>query len=270
MERGFTIADQIARTTSYQLHFVEPWQLWNSTWGFGGSAVGVEDGMSFKLGKIQIILGLLGMATAIYKKNRQLILLSLFLLASFWLTTASSRFLWDASSTLQIVQFPWRTLGLLAFYLSILTGYLVSQIGSQQARRGFAVVSVVALLFLNLKYFTPQSIVASPLDNPNIDLTQIEDISTVVPEFMPVWLTKSNLNIIGSTVLPYAYYPTWEVELDGRPAMTYPSASGQLAFNNPANSSNYLVRQSHTRLENISLLVSLLALIIAIKFYVKK
>ena len=72
-ERHFTQADSIARTTTYSLHFVTPGQIWNSTWGFGGSALGVEDGMSFKVGKIQIILGLAGVIFALFKKKPTLV-----------------------------------------------------------------------------------------------------------------------------------------------------------------------------------------------------
>ena len=269
-ERSFTVADQVARTTSYGLHFVEPWQLWNSTWGFGGSAEGVEDGMSFKLGKLQIILGMLGMGIAIYRKNKGLTVISLFLLLSIWLTTSYSRFLWDASSILQIVQFPWRALGLIAFFLAILSGYFVSRIPAKGIRLAFGMTILGVMVFLNLKYFTPQNIISTPLDQADFPLEEIDDIATVVPEFMPVWLTKENYHIVGSTILPYAYYPTWKVTLDGHSVSTYPSVDGRLAFSNPTGSLNYSARQSHTSLQILSLIVSLLSATVAIKVYVKK
>ncbi len=275
-ERSFTVADQVARTTSYAQHFVEPWQMWNSTWGFGGSTAGVEDGMSFKLGKLQIVLGILGMGIALYRKNRGLTLISFFLVISIWLTTSSSHFLWSASSILQIVQFPWRALGLIAVFLAILSGYSVSRISLKPMRIAMGLGLISAFIFLNLKYFTPQAIIQTPLDEPSFELSQIEDIAPIVPEFMPKWLTQENIKIVGSTTLPYAYYPTWTIKLDGQEVIAYPSVEGKLSFNNPHNSTNYQVQQSHTKLEKLSIFISVLTwltLVLSLfipKFYAKK
>src|SRR5579872_3339732 len=49
-EKNLTIVDQLLLVSlaSYTIHFVYPQQLWNWPWGFGGSAPGLADGISFK------------------------------------------------------------------------------------------------------------------------------------------------------------------------------------------------------------------------------
>ena len=53
LERKFTLVDSILtkELASYTVHFLQPLQLWHSSWGYGGSGAGLSDGMSFQLGK---------------------------------------------------------------------------------------------------------------------------------------------------------------------------------------------------------------------------
>src|SRR3989338_2969560 len=57
LEKRFTIVDEmlLVNLADFRIHFVYPQQLWNWTWGFGGSAAGLADGISFKIGKLHII-----------------------------------------------------------------------------------------------------------------------------------------------------------------------------------------------------------------------
>lgn len=63
LERKFTLVDSILtkELASYSIHFIQPSQLWFSQWGYGGSGLGLTDGMSFQLGKIQIGLAVLSL-----------------------------------------------------------------------------------------------------------------------------------------------------------------------------------------------------------------
>ncbi|MCH7952242.1 glycosyltransferase family 39 protein [Patescibacteria group bacterium] len=58
MEKKHTLVDSILLSdlANYKLHFVYPTQLWNSLWGYGGSTEGPLDGLSFKIGKLHIVL----------------------------------------------------------------------------------------------------------------------------------------------------------------------------------------------------------------------
>src|SRR3990167_11370763 len=67
LEKKFTIVDQLLLTSlaDYNIHFVYPQQLWNSLWGFGGSAAGLADGISFKIGKLHILISVAAFMLAV-------------------------------------------------------------------------------------------------------------------------------------------------------------------------------------------------------------
>ncbi len=257
LERGFTQTDVVAKTTDYALHFISPAQIWNSTWGFGGSSPGVEDGMSFKLGKIQILLAAVGVIIALIERSSPAMLITCATIFFVFLATPLSRFLWDGLSVLQMVQFPWRSLGLVSILMSWLAGYAMGNIRSRPLRLGFTILIIGSLLTLNLKYFVPQTLIAPP--SPQ------RDIASVVPEYMPRWMPTPPLPPAG----PHerAYYPTWKVLVDGRSVPTSPNESGVLTYDNPTNSQNVQLIQSHTNLEKISYLLSLLTFLTLLLYY---
>ena len=61
-ESSLTYATYVATLTKFKDHFLCVNQLWQSPWGYGGSAPGCSaDGMSFKLGKPQVLMSILGL-----------------------------------------------------------------------------------------------------------------------------------------------------------------------------------------------------------------
>lgn len=259
-ERGFVEADQVATTTKYSDHFLAPWQIWNSTWGFGGSGLGVEDGMSFKVGKIQVVLALIGVASMLIKRDQKVWFFLISAIIAAFMTTASSNFIWQRLNYLQIVQFPWRFLSLLGFFVSILAGFSLTLVHHKFIKSIFFIPIVIAVILYNLKLFNPQSTYPADLTR----FTSIDYLSTIpsiIPEYRPKWLDLNNPSVSDSYVLPYNYYPTWHVLVDGKQVPTYPSVDGNLAFSNPSQSLNITAIQAHTSLELISTLISLTTLV---------
>lgn len=255
-ERHFTHADTIARTTDYALHFVSPWQIWNSTWGFGGSAAGVEDGISFKLGKIQLILASLGLLSALLLRHRRVVLLGIFALFFLFLSTASSSYLWETLPFLSLMQFPWRALGPAAVLMAVLTAYLTSLLRPPGIRLGYTLLVVGSLLYFNLKYFRPQTLIDAPI--------RIDDIARVVPEYLPVWL--NGFPNATADPLARAYYPTWTVKVEGQLVPTHANELGLLAYPNLLGSPNVELIQSHTPLEKISYSITILSFLLVLLY----
>lgn len=266
-ERSFVQADSVARTTDYSLHFVTISQLWNSAWGYGGSAAGVEDGMSFKVGKVQLLLALVGSILILLRSKRKELFFVFSGILALFMTTSFSSFVWRSIPLISIVQFPWRFLVLAGFFVSILAGYSITIIHNKIIQSVYALAIVILLLFFNLKYFSPQSTFKS-IQSDFTSQSYLNTLPSIIPEYAPYWLTIDTKIKEGSTILPYLYYPTWEVTLDGQKVKTYP-ASGYLAFDNPTSSANYSATQTHTKLENIASIISLITLVIMIKLYVK-
>jgi len=135
-ERKYTLVDKIltAELASYKLHYIYLQQFIYSPWGYGGSGVGLTDGMTFQLGKIHIGLSILSVLVAFvyFVKKRKLnfsisyyLLTIIFLLFSLFMTTEYSSFIWDRVKYLWYLQFPWRFLTFAAIFISIVGGYFV-------------------------------------------------------------------------------------------------------------------------------------------------
>lgn len=270
-ERDFVQVSEISRTTDYSLHFVEPWQMWNSTWGFGGSAPGIEDGISFKLGKLNILLAIAGVVALIRNKQYKLkSFLAVSTLVAVAFTTNLTSFIWDKLIYLQMVQFPWRFISLITFFLAILAGFSVSLVKNKVLKSLFILVSLLALLTFNLKYFAPQSKLevtdATYLESDYIPMT----LAHIVPEYLPAWMPEfpalpapafpTSLEGPASYSLPRAYYPTWQATLNGINTPISATDNGLIAIEVPAGSHDLELVQVHTPLEKYSLYLSLVTI----------
>ncbi|MDO8487437.1 MAG: hypothetical protein Q7S45_04035 [Candidatus Curtissbacteria bacterium] len=175
LEKRFTIVDQLllVNLADFRMHFVYPEQLWNWPWGFGGSAPGLTDGISFKIGKLHVIVSLLAFSLTILQlvkdkiKSKQstisspretsaLIFFALFLFSAF-MTTSYSQLIWDFIPPLAYLQFPWRFLTFVILTGSILAGAFIYFLRLEILKIVFSVLLISLLIFPNLKLFKPQT-----------------------------------------------------------------------------------------------------------------
>lgn len=268
-ERNFVQADQVAMTTQYADHFVAPTQLWNSVWGFGGSAPGLADGMSFKVGKIQIILASLAALYGLIRRKKMSTFLAVAALISAYMTTSYSSIVWQHMPYLPIVQFPWRYLVLTGFFISFLSGYLLTSIRVPPFRALALLVMSVALLFINLKYFTPQTTFRAHVEQFTNN-EYLQTLPSIIPEYRPVWLNQTIAPSSDETILPHYYYPNWQVQVAGRTVMTHPTTGGMLATAKIKDEADIQIVMGHTPLETIALLITLCGILASIGLYVKK
>lgn len=163
-EKQFTLVDSILtkELANYAIHFVYPIQLWSSPWGYGGSTAGMADGLSFQLGKLQIVFVLLSVVFLFIHKHKKRLfvgyLLGLFIVSVF-LTTDYSKLIWDHFPPFWYIQFPWRFLLFAGVFSAALSGYVVSIIlGKLPKKWWFIIVAGLSLLFIFQvrKDFVPQ------------------------------------------------------------------------------------------------------------------
>ncbi len=180
---------QIGGGANWRDHFVFFDQLWASPWGFGGSAPGRLDGMSFMIGKIHLLVAGLVLLIAIAKKKlRPVLLVSLgFLLIVLFLTNDASGFIWQTIPVMAFIQYPWRFLAFSTLAVSFMAGSLISW---QPKKLNWwpAVISsvfIIGLLVLNTKYFQPQTFLgvtaAGYINEENIKWK----ISKISDEYLP-------------------------------------------------------------------------------------
>ena len=96
-------------------------QLLYSPWGFGFSAPGPEDGLSFQVGIANWLILIL--ASILAYRNRQAVFLSLVCWGALVLMVWSPLNIWDSPIT-QSIQFPWRLLAIPLVFTPVLLSYL--------------------------------------------------------------------------------------------------------------------------------------------------
>jgi hypothetical protein len=128
-ERTLINQEQWVRASyDYALHFVYPFQLLSSFWGYAPAAPGPGDGMSFQLGAAPVILSMAAIVAVFWRpvKDRALILFyggaSILLILSM---LPVARPVWDVLPIAALVQFPWRLLALTSVTLAVLSGLAI-------------------------------------------------------------------------------------------------------------------------------------------------
>lgn len=160
-EMGYTsVSGQVSATAHYADHFVCPEQLWSSLWGFGGSAPGCIDGMSFMMGKALILLAALGVALWVLrspKKGAALLSVGATLgLVGVFMTLPYSEFLWRVVPGFPYLQYPWRFLSVAGFGFSLLGGVILLGIKKNAYQFIAAIFVSTFILVMNMKWFVPQ------------------------------------------------------------------------------------------------------------------
>lgn len=266
-ERSFVKADEIARVTDYTLHFVYPTQIWNSTWGFGGSGAGIEDGLSFKMGKVQLLMSMLGGAVVVWLRRWKLLFFPAAALFALFMSTTWAKWLWDSIPFLAVIQFPWRYLSLAGSLLAVSAALPLLLLRHRLARLAWVGVVVISLFYFNFKYFSPQWTFRD--DEVRYSSAEyLDTVASIIPEYMPRWMPATPMQPAGTH--ERAYYPTWEVRVDGERVPTAPDESGILTFPNPTNSSDIVLIQGHTPLQKLSYALTLLGLVLSVYFWRKK
>ncbi len=268
-ERSFVQVDTVALRSDFHLHFVYLSQLWNSVWGYGGSAPGPIDGMSFKIGKVQVLATAGAAVLAIFcRSKRAAFFVGLSAFAAY-MTTSYSQIVWDHVPFLPMVQFPWRFLTLVGLGVAVSSGAVVALL-PRSVKGIVAILTIGSCFWFGYKYFVPQTTFAGS-DSAYTSSVYLATVANVIPEYMPRWMPETPpqaARSIPKTVtgpgwisLPRAYYPTWFASLDNTQVTLAPDSSGLIALYVPTGSHTLTLWQGHTTLEWVGLAVSAVTLI---------
>jgi hypothetical protein len=137
--------------------FVEFFQLFSPTWGFGISVPGPDDGVSFQLGVVPAVLSLFALLLLFRRQARDTLSRpGLRLVAFFAVLTAVVIFLmlsvssplWQVLPLVRLAQFPWRLLILTVVSMAFLCGAAARGIRSETATVSISTLILIALLIL--------------------------------------------------------------------------------------------------------------------------
>jgi hypothetical protein len=194
MEKSYTAISSI--TTGYfhySQHFLYLRQLLNSPWGYGGSIFGLEDGLSFEIGKLHIVLAVIGALSLFFIKKKRTVTKStiyassIFIIISIFMSSFKSKFIWDNITLFQYVQFPWRFLSLIMVFSSILVGGSIEFIKSKRKYLTIPVTfSIIAIfIYLNYSHFQPKNYLDDNQALYYTDENRIQqDMSVTLPDYI--------------------------------------------------------------------------------------
>lgn len=197
-EKGFTRVEQTITTGDFDFHhhFVALRQLLTGTWGYGGSIPGLEDGLSFALGTVALILAVgallrIWLKGSVFSKRLSIVLFFFFGLFT-WLTTSKSIWIWEHVSTLRFLQFPWRFLAFSHVFLALLGGGLMIAV---HKRVVIWLLLTVVLIFglIQAKLFVPEKYLTEYSTYYRTDETFIrETLSFTLNDYLPPEVVGTN------------------------------------------------------------------------------
>lgn len=161
LEMAYTsVSGQVSETANFRDHFVCISQLWSSLWGYGGSAIGCVDGMSFMLGKVHILLSFVSVVTWLFvgtKMNNAVVATGAMLgLVGIVFATKISEGIWNILPGFSYLQYPWRFLSIAGLGLSIIGGSGIALVRHKRTQSVVAIFLALCVIILNGKWFTPQ------------------------------------------------------------------------------------------------------------------
>jgi hypothetical protein len=278
----------------YSSHLLYPHQLLASTWGYGYSVPGDQDTISFGLG-----WGILAIGFVSWIRSRDRFWLRFFTVAAAafcLLTLEQSAFLWEWFPMLKRIQFPWRLLGPASLCLALVASALGPVLSGLGKWRWPAFAAAMAALIVpNLPHLAPRGYRDLDLHlwTPAYLATSGFE-TTSSGEFMPRWMHKlppfemqrarvvagegtvreqartpfswsgSATNRTAATVeLSTAYFPGWEVRVDGSVVAASPiEPTGLMRFPVPPGEHSIIAEWKRTPPRYLGNLLSLFSLLL--------
>ncbi len=208
LEMNYTnVAGQIGITSDFHDHFVCLPQLWNSLWGYGGSVSGCLDGMSFKVGKLHVVLAAVGVMLGVVNLRRGVLrhpigLFTLIGLTGVLFATQLSKPIWELIPGFAYIQYPWRFLTLIVFAASIVGSSFLMWFPKRVYRLALTIPVALAIVVLNAKLFVPQV----SFDRPAASFESEEElgwrVSGVSDEYLPrSFLKPENASRVARDIL---------------------------------------------------------------------
>lgn len=243
---------------SYTEHFKGFKKLFlDRSWGWGASVRevpgGERDGLSFQIGWVHLLSwGLaLFVMKKLWKKNSKIsnliLISSTLILFSIFLINPRSQFIWDFLTPLKYLQFPWRLLAIVIFFISLVSGSVFAVFEKRKDIIWCGLVLLVVLL--NFSYFRPEKFINVTQQELLTGSNWDKQIKRSIFDYLPIYAKeppaelatqryevivgesnitdfKEGTNWIsfkadtkGHSIIRLSqyYFPDWKIMVDGQP-----------------------------------------------------
>ncbi|MCL4366351.1 6-pyruvoyl-tetrahydropterin synthase-related protein, partial [Patescibacteria group bacterium] len=245
---------------SYTEHFKGFKKLFlERSWGYGASIRevpgGERDGLSYQIGWVHLLGWILSLIAAkiLWKKNRWLSFSIIFFttvtLFAVFMINPRSEVIWKTFDFLKYLQFPWRFLSVVIFFVSLMSGSLfVLNFKKKDLLWGLLIFMVVAL---NFSYFKPEKFIQTSDKQLLTGKDWDKQIKRSIFDYLPIYakeppaeLATERYQILtgDSSILDFKegtnwislktetsshtiirlsqyYFPDWKIFIDGKEAI---------------------------------------------------
>jgi hypothetical protein len=294
----------------YVAHFATINQLFiDRSWGHGPSIWGPEDEISFQIGWphwwLAILSGIYITASVFRRKFDKTYILVFGLLTAggffAFLTHSRSTFIWMKISVMKFIQFPWRFLGLVMFFLAFAGAILARP--KIKLRKFWIISLVLIIMVMNYRYFKPWNRSYNIRDDEKLtgiafELQQksaILDYLPVTAKDAPKGASPQNPVIIGGEgkaynyskrsnsfffdaeiysneaeiQIPIQHFPNWVVISGGNKISSYPSGDYGVITVKLANGKHLIQgRFENTSIRNIANSITVISAVLIFVFIV--
>lgn len=190
---------------------------------------------------------LLSMFKALREKNKAILIVLSVTVCFIFFVTPFSATIWNIIPLPRFVQFPWRFLSVIVFFVALLSGYFFSKIKNWL---------VIGLIVLVLIWYSSSQIKTVPQFHSDSYFETNDDSTTVKNEYMPKWvkqdftnrpsykfkevLTKKEINsdkifTLTNTQIEASevYFPGQTVLINGKVVESWPNQNGLVQFSVP-------------------------------------
>lgn len=183
-EGKYTLRD-IVTAKEYATRFSDISKFIYGEWNYG-----ISGQFSVQVGLVHWMLVALSVPISfvLFKKKSKLLFLVcgaiIFFVATIFLMTPQSHFIWDKFTILQKFQFPWRFLSIIVFISSILGAIVINQL--KDLRKLLTVIFIILILLINKDFWHAKGY----LQKNESFFTGIYNGTTDTGESSPIWSVR--------------------------------------------------------------------------------
>jgi len=289
-------------------HFPDLYQLLIPSWGSGFSGAGIQNELSYQIGianLLALFLSAIVIILQIKKKNKKLSYTLFFFLSSIlvlFLMLKTSSFIWKTIPLMNYFQFPWRLLSLETLFASFLAGSIFSLFSKNKLKSVFLAAFLILIAFTSGigyakpayymyrddNYYVSKANFINGTNSPGNVFNTIYLKSIPAKEKEEIVFVKGSGKIITNEArsnfynftiktdtdseiqVNLAYFPGWEVYVDGKKQIVNFSENGRFTFAIPKGENSVKVFFGDTLIRKVSVIISLISLISIVVLLINK